>query len=119
MYTHYTSNLLTQRVDAANNCHDLLLNFLVSHITRRPPIKLTQRKQFRESALSSNSGVVAGAAWGEQQHFAQRQTCMEEFVSIFGYMPLLRSQMRMDPLLFKDPVSNLRKKYRKIELVVN
>ena len=122
MYTHYASSLLTQRVDAANNCHDILLNFLVAHVTRRPPIKLTQRKHYRESALpttttTNNSGK--GSAWADQQHFAQRQTCLEEFVSIFGYMPLLRSQLRMDPLLFKDPVSNLRKKYRKIELVIN
>ena len=126
MYTHYTSSLLTQRVDAANNCHDILLNFIVSHVTRRPPVKLTQRKQFRESSLIGNGasalvGQGSGklSAWGDQQRFTQRQICMEEFVSIFGYMPLLRSQMRMDPLLFKDPVSNLRKKYRKIELVVN
>lgn len=136
MYTHYASTMLTQRVDASNNCHDILLNFIVSHVTRRPPIKLTQRKQYRDSALGSsghavgsnpaNGGssgnVVTGnklSAWAEQQHFTQRQTCMEEFVSLFGYMPLLRSKTRMDPLLFKDPVSILRKKYRKIELVVN
>ncbi|XP_076457051.1 exostosin-1a-like [Babylonia areolata] len=135
LYTHYASRLLTQRVEATNNCHHILLNFLVSHVTRRPPIKLTQRKQYRESALGTGGGGVGGGgggedsangsannrlwAWGEQQAFTQRQTCMDEFVSVFGYMPLLRSSVRMDPLLFKDPVSNLRKKYRRIELVVN
>nr|KAG5698888.1 hypothetical protein BaRGS_006782 [Batillaria attramentaria] len=127
MYTHYASTMLTQRVDASSNCHDILLNFLVSHVTRRPPVKLTQRKQYRESALTNSVAPGGGAApngnklsaWSEQQHFAQRQTCMEEFVSLFGYMPLLRAKSRMDPLLFKDPVSNLRKKYRKIELVQN
>ncbi|KAJ8979881.1 hypothetical protein NQ317_017504 [Molorchus minor] len=34
-------------------------------------------------------------------------------------MPLLRSNLRLDPVLFKDPVSNKRKKYRRIELVGN
>lgn len=32
-------------------------------------------------------------------------------------MPLVRSNMRLDPILYRDPVSNLRKKYRQIELV--
>ncbi|KAL8558763.1 hypothetical protein ACOMHN_043706 [Nucella lapillus] len=136
LYTHYTSKLLTQRVEAANNCHHILLNFLVSHVTRRPPVKLTQRKQYRQSALTEDnnnnnnnnngggeagngSSSRAGVVWEEHQRFWQRQTCMEEFVSVLGYMPLLRTRLRMDPLLFKDPVSNLRKKYRRIELVVN
>jgi glucuronyl/N-acetylglucosaminyl transferase EXT1 len=38
-------------------------------------------------------------------------------VAGFGYMPLLKSATRMDPILFKDPVSNFRKKYRKLELI--
>lgn len=32
-------------------------------------------------------------------------------------MPLLRSNVRLDPVLYRDPVSNLRKKYRQIEQV--
>ena len=32
-------------------------------------------------------------------------------------MPLLKSSTRFDPVLYKDAVSNARKKYRKIELV--
>lgn len=122
MYTHHVSRLLTQRVDASSNCHDILMNFLVSHVTRRTPIKLTQRKQYRELALGTGGGPgeVSSSklsSWTDQQHFAQRQTCVEEFVSLFGYMPLIRSKLRMDPLLFKDPVSNFRKKYRRIELI--
>lgn len=57
--------------------------------------------------------------WNDPDHFIQRQTCMNTFVAVFGYMPLLRSNMRLDPVLFKDSVSNLRKKYRQIELVSN
>lgn len=34
-----------------------------------------------------------------------------------SYMPLLRSNLRLDPVLYRDSVSNLRKKYRQIELV--
>lgn len=53
--------------------------------------------------------------WADPDHFAQRQTCMNRFASWFGTMPLVHSQMRLDPVLFKDQVSILRKKYRDIE----
>lgn len=53
--------------------------------------------------------------WADPDHFAQRQTCMNKFASWFGAMPLIHSQMRLDPVLFKDQVSILRKKYRDIE----
>ncbi len=36
---------------------------------------------------------------------------------MFGYLPLKKSASRLDPVLFKDPVSNTRKKYRKIERI--
>lgn len=40
---------------------------------------------------------------------------MNTFAAWFVHMPLIRSQMRLDPVLFKDQVSILRKKYRDIE----
>ena len=42
---------------------------------------------------------------------------MNTFVAVFGYMPLQKSSVRFDPVLFKDPVANTRKKYRKLELI--
>lgn len=57
--------------------------------------------------------------WNDPDHFMQRQTCLNTFVALFGYMPLLQSSVRFDPILFKDPVSNFRKKYKQIELVSN
>ena len=90
------------------------MNFLVSHVTKLPPIKVTRRKQYRETLLPNNS---KNSPWLDSYHFAQRQICVDTFANVFGYMPLLRSQARMDTMLFKDPVSNLRKKYRQIEVV--
>lgn len=55
--------------------------------------------------------------WNDPDHFIQRQSCLNTFVAVFGYMPLLKSNMRLDPVLYKDAVSNLRKKYRQIEVV--
>ena len=55
--------------------------------------------------------------WTDPSHFDQRQICINRFVSEFGYMPLLKSSMRLDPVLFKDNVANARKKYRKLEMI--
>ncbi len=46
------------------------------------------------------------------------QTCLNAFVESFGFMPLIKSNLRMDPVLFKDNVAITRKKYRQIEQVV-
>lgn len=71
------------------------------------------------AALGSKvkNNCISRSPWNDPDHFIQRQTCLNTFAAVFGYMPLIRSNMRLDPVLFKDPVSNLRKKYRKIELV--
>ncbi|KAK6617779.1 hypothetical protein RUM43_014007 [Polyplax serrata] len=112
LYTHWLSPLLHKTVEQSQNCEDILMNLLVGHVTRRPNIKLTQRKHYKEQ----NSGRQR-SPWNDPDHFVQRQTCLNTFAAVFGYMPLLRSNMRLDPVLFKDSVSNLRKKYRQIELV--
>lgn len=33
------------------NCEDILMNFLVSAVTRLPPIKITQKKQYKETMM--------------------------------------------------------------------
>ena len=35
------------QVDEYINCEDLAMNFLISHITRKPPVKVTSRWTFR------------------------------------------------------------------------
>lgn len=96
-------------VEHHGTCEDLAMNFLVADITRKPPIKILPQKTFYD--LNSRSARYSKLV----QLFDQRQRCMESLVDIFGYMPLVKSQIRMDPLLYKDPVSNLRKKYKLLE----
>ena len=48
LYTEWLSPLLLKTVDQAKNCEDILMNFLVAHVTQKPPIKVTQRKQYKE-----------------------------------------------------------------------
>uniref|UniRef100_A0A3Q3GJM5 Exostosin-1a-like n=1 Tax=Labrus bergylta TaxID=56723 RepID=A0A3Q3GJM5_9LABR len=109
LYTHYIPSSLLTTVDRISNCEDILMNFLVSAVTKQPPIKVTQKKQYKETMMSQSS------RWADPDHFAQRQTCMNAFSHWLGFMPLVHSQMRLDPVLFRDQVSILRKKYRDIE----
>ncbi|XP_062265816.1 exostosin-1b [Platichthys flesus] len=112
LYTSYLPTSLKSMVDQLANCEDILMNFLVSAVTKLPPIKVTQKKQYKETMMGQSSRA---SRWADPDHFAQRQTCMNKFASWFGAMPLVHSQMRLDPVLFKDQVSILRKKYRDIE----
>ena len=40
LYTHWMSQVIRDKVDEYMNCEDIAMNFLVSHITRKPPIKV-------------------------------------------------------------------------------
>ncbi|XP_037945940.1 exostosin-1-like [Teleopsis dalmanni] len=110
LYTNWLSLLLLKTVQQSSNCEDILMNLLVSHVTRKPPIKVTQRKGYKDRETGHSP-------WNDPDHFIQRQSCLNTFAAVFGYMPLIRSNLRLDPVLYRDPVSNLRKKYRQIELV--
>ena len=37
---HWMPQVIRDKVDEYMNCEDLAMNFLVSHITRKPPIKV-------------------------------------------------------------------------------
>lgn len=42
---------LLSMVDQLANCEDILMNFLVSAVTKLPPIKVTQKKQYKETMM--------------------------------------------------------------------
>ena len=52
LYSELLSSTLHKTVEQSQNCEDILMNFLVSHVTRKPPIKVTQRKQYKDIASS-------------------------------------------------------------------
>uniref|UniRef100_A0A673AD37 Exostosin-1c n=1 Tax=Sphaeramia orbicularis TaxID=375764 RepID=A0A673AD37_9TELE len=112
LFSHYLPQSLRTLVDRTSNCEDILMNFLVSAVTHLPPIKVAQRKQYKE--LPSPQGTKS-VPWANPEHFNQRQECVNTFANWFGYMPLVHSQFRLDPVLFKDQVSVLRKKYKDLE----
>jgi len=118
LYTEWLPQSTIKLVDELNNCEDLLMNMLVSHVTKLPPIKVTQRKQYKDLTAETRTTPEKGGVvpqWSNPQHFSERQRCMTSFVDVFGYMPLKWSQTRFDPTLFKDNVAIYRKRYPKVE----
>ncbi|CAK8684115.1 exostosin-like 3 [Clavelina lepadiformis] len=94
LYTYWMPSPIRDTVDEFMNCEDIAMNFLVSHMTRQPPVKVTSRWTFRcpgcPMALSQS-----------QEHFEERHKCINRFVKVFGYMPLVFTQFRVDSILFK------------------
>ncbi|XP_065600625.1 exostosin-like 1 isoform X1 [Cyrtonyx montezumae] len=111
LFTEYLPAGLRELVDSLAACEDILMNLLVAAVTKLPPIKVTQWKQHTEAVSQLVKGTVAGST----RRFSQQQDCLNQLVDWFGSMPLVSSQLRLDPVLFKDQVSVLRKKYRHLE----
>lgn len=87
------------------------MNFLVSAVTKLPPIKVPYGKWHQDARLPLAPGGPGSRP--ELQRFAP--DCINQTAVGFGHMPLVSSHLRLDPVLFKDPVSVLRKKYRSLE----
>uniref|UniRef100_A0A1A8IHM6 Exostoses (Multiple)-like 1 n=1 Tax=Nothobranchius kuhntae TaxID=321403 RepID=A0A1A8IHM6_NOTKU len=112
LFSHHLPVSLRTLVDRTSNCEDILMNFMVSAVTHLPPVKVAQRKQHKELPAPQ---VMKSVSWASPEHFSQRQECINTFSTWFGYMPLVHSQLRLDPVLFRDQVSVLRKKYKDLE----
>ena len=87
--------------DQSQECLDIVFNFVVAQLSLLPPLKLPQRNSSTQADTATRSGGVA---------------CLNMAVNAFGEMPLQHSHVRLDPVLYKDNVSMLRKQYRKMEI---
>ncbi|KAJ0181212.1 hypothetical protein K1T71_003297 [Dendrolimus kikuchii] len=90
-------------VDEYMNCEDIAMNFLVSHITRKPPVKVTSRWTFR----CPGCPVTLSA---DETHFHERHKCIQFFSHVMGYTPLLSTQYRADSVLFKTRIPHDKQK---------
>lgn len=99
LYSYVMPQAIRDKVDEYMNCEDIAMNFLVSHITRKPPVKVTSRWTFRcpgcPTTLSSNSS-----------HFEERHKCINFFTQVYGYTPLYYTQYRVDSVLFKTRIAH-------------
>ncbi|XP_043916165.1 exostosin-1a-like [Protopterus annectens] len=112
LFTYFLPDSLKNQTGSAYSCEDILMNVLVSSVTKVPPIKVAQKKQYKETLQEQG---MKSTQLPYTDPIIHRQECLNQFSSWFGYMPLIHSQVRIDPVLFKDQVSVFRKKYRDLE----
>ncbi|XP_070260512.1 exostosin-like 1 isoform X2 [Myotis yumanensis] len=105
LFTHSLPMALRRLAEAAPPCVDVLMNFLVAAATKLPPIKVPYRRRHEDASPPRVPGDLGPAA----------RDCIDRVAAGFGHMPLVSSRLRLDPVLFKDPVSVQRKKYRGLE----
>lgn len=103
LYTYMLPQAIRDKVDEYMNCEDIAMNFLVSHITRRPPVKVTSRWTFRCPGCPVSLSE-------DDTHFQERHKCINFFSQVFGYMPLLNTQYRADSILFKTRIPHDKQK---------
>ena len=110
-YTYMLPSEIQNYVDEKMNCEDIAMNFLVSNLTRKAPVKVTPRKRFKCSQCGRNESL-----WSETSHFVKRSECLRYFTKQFNYMPLKAVEFRLDPSLYKEDVSQTLK-FREIGLI--
>lgn len=96
-------------VDEHMNCEDIAMNFLMANITGKAPIKVTPRKKFKCPECTNTEMLSSDIS-----HMIERSECINQFASIYQSMPLKSIEFRADPVLYKDDIPNVMKKYNDI-----
>ncbi|KAG5883053.1 hypothetical protein JTB14_010441 [Gonioctena quinquepunctata] len=103
LYWKWLPQAIRDKVDEYMNCEDIAMNFLVSHVTRKPPVKVTSRWTFRCPGCPQSLSE-------DDTHFQERHKCINFFSQVFGYTPLLNTQYRADSILFKTRIPHDKQK---------
>ena len=75
-------------VDKHMNCEDIAMSFLVANLTEKAAVWVRGAgiREIGSSGLSSNQKV----------HYAHRSDCVDHFTRLFGRMPLLVANQKVD-----------------------
>lgn len=103
LYSFWMPQAIRDKVDEYMNCEDIAMNFLVSHFTRKPPVKVTSRWTFRCPGCPVSLSE-------DDTHFQERHKCINFFAKVYGYTPLLNTQFRADSILFKTRIPHDKQK---------
>ncbi|KAK7089923.1 hypothetical protein V1264_009802 [Littorina saxatilis] len=82
MYSYVMPEGVRNHISKRMNCEDIAMNFLVAHLTRRPPIKV-------KAPWKSYCPGCGRTLSSKGDHLERRHECMNVFAKEFGYMPLL------------------------------
>jgi hypothetical protein len=92
LYTYEMSGLIRAKVDDLMNCEDIAMNFLVSHVTGRPPVKVTSRWTFRCPGCPVTLSE-------DESHFKERHDCIN-FFSQVGKLTFLETILLTELCIF-------------------
>ena len=114
-YTQVMDTRIREKVDDLKNCEDIGFNMMVSHLTRKPPVKTTMRWNFYcHECAGENVGIDEKPISLRPKHYEKRTECLQYFIGIYGYNPLLYTQYRADSVLFKANIPIDREKCYKL-----
>lgn len=121
--------MLLKIADSSRSCLDVSLNFIISDITHKPPIKLTHRTKITvptpptrgitppppPPSIKGTTPFTLTTNTDSKSVSKTYSSCLNALFNAYGLLPLYYSMSRVDPVLFNDDVSILRKEFRKIE----
>nr|CAG4642322.1 EOG090X01LY [Evadne anonyx] len=96
-------------VDDHMNCEDIAMNFLVANITGKAPIKVAPRKKFKCPECVNMEMLSV-----DQSHMTERSECINRFAQIYGQLPLQSVEFRADPVLYKDNLPDVFKRFKDV-----
>ena len=99
-------------------CDEILINYFISDITGQPPIKILNRIKNHISHEMGGKGKYYKKYDLNLEEKNKMKACAAAIKQIFGYNPLKTSFTRVEPILFNEKVSVLRKKYPKLETII-
>uniref|UniRef100_T1JB76 Exostosin-2 n=1 Tax=Strigamia maritima TaxID=126957 RepID=T1JB76_STRMM len=109
MYTTSMPGDIKQWVDDHMNCEDIAMNFLVTNMTGKAPIKVAPRKKFKCPECIHTEMLSA-----DLSHMMERSECVNKFAQVYGCVPLKPVEFRADPVLFKDNFPEKLKRFNDI-----
>jgi len=96
-------------VDDHMNCEDIAMNFLVANITGKAPIKVAPRKKFKCPECVNMEMLSV-----DLSHMTERSECINRFAQIYGRLPLQSVEFRADPVLYKDNLPDVFKRFKDV-----
>jgi hypothetical protein len=93
-YTQHLPQEMKDYIDQNRNCEDLAMQFLVSNITRLPPVYVKGHLNDLGplGGISTSQNVIAAA------HMDARSVCLNELVKVFKYNPLIKTHAVVDSI---------------------
>ncbi|XP_071941883.1 exostosin-2-like [Antedon mediterranea] len=109
LYTHRMPSVIKMWVDENFNCEDIAMNFLISNVTGKPPMKVTPKKKFKCPEC-----IITGNLSADPKHMETRSECISDFAKIYGIMALKSVEYRADPVLHIDNVPEELKRFKNV-----